>query len=49
MSLSVDTMRTIDRWVGVPLCALVSPFVALIDGVKKLLGTVQHALLRDVI
>lgn len=41
MSLSVDTMRTIDRWVGVPLCALVSPFVALIDGVKKLFGSVQ--------
>ncbi|NDY83767.1 glycosyltransferase family 9 protein [Orrella sp. NBD-18] len=41
MSLSVDTMRTIDRWVGVPLCALVSPFVALIDGIKKLFGSIQ--------
>lgn len=41
MSLSVDTMRTIDRWVGVPLCALVSPFVALIDGFKKLFGVIQ--------
>ena len=41
MSLSVDTMRTIDRWVGVPLCALVSPFIALIDGIRKMLGFVQ--------
>lgn len=38
MSLSVDTMRTIDRLAGVPLCALVSPFVALADKVKNLFG-----------
>ena len=38
MSLSVDTMRTIDRVVGVPLCALFSPFVALADKIKSLLG-----------
>ena len=31
MSLSVDNMRTIDRLVGVPLCAVISPFVALFD------------------
>lgn len=41
MSLSVDTMRAIDRWVGVPLCAIVSPFVALADRIKRLLGYVQ--------
>ena len=37
MSLSVDTMRTIDRWVGVPLCALISPFVMLIDWIQTAL------------
>ena len=31
MSLSVDTMRTIDHRIGVPLCALVSPLVRLLD------------------
>ncbi|SNX29431.1 ADP-heptose:LPS heptosyltransferase [Polynucleobacter meluiroseus] len=35
MSISVNTMRAIDHWVGVPLCALVSPIVALIDGIKN--------------
>jgi ADP-heptose:LPS heptosyltransferase len=35
MSLSVDTMRAIDHWVGVPLCALVSPFVALADRLRR--------------
>ena len=39
MSLSVDTMRAIDRWVGVPLCAIASPFVLLADRVRGLLGT----------
>jgi ADP-heptose:LPS heptosyltransferase len=34
MSISVNTMRAIDHWVGVPLCALMSPVVALIDLVK---------------
>lgn len=34
MSISVNTMRAIDHWVGVPLCALVSPVVALMDLVK---------------
>ena len=29
-------MRAIDHWVGVPLCAVVSPFIALIDGVKNI-------------
>jgi ADP-heptose:LPS heptosyltransferase len=29
-------MRAIDHWVGVPLCAIVSPFVALIDAVKNI-------------
>lgn len=36
MSLSVDTMRTIDRLVGVPLCALISPVLALIDRIKNM-------------
>jgi ADP-heptose:LPS heptosyltransferase len=38
MSLSVDTMRTIDHRVGVPLCALATPFVALFDWFKTLLA-----------
>lgn len=38
MSISVDTMRAIDHWVGVPLCALASPFVALADRIKRLFG-----------
>lgn len=37
MSLSVDTMRTIDHRVGVPLCALATPFVVLLDWLKTLL------------
>jgi ADP-heptose:LPS heptosyltransferase len=36
MSISVNTMRAIDHWVGVPLCALASPLVALLDGIKNL-------------
>ncbi len=36
MSISVNTMRAIDHWVGVPLCALVSPFVALVDRIKNI-------------
>lgn len=36
MSLSVDTMRTIDHRVGVPLCALFSPIVALLDWITLL-------------
>ena len=36
MSISVNTMRAIDHWVGVPLCALVSPFVALADRIKNI-------------
>lgn len=38
MTISVNTMRAIDHWVGVPLCAIVSPFVALIDGIKNIFG-----------
>lgn len=37
MSISVNTMRAIDHWVGVPLCALVSPLVALMDWLKNCL------------
>ncbi|MBJ7380188.1 MAG: glycosyltransferase family 9 protein [Polynucleobacter sp.] len=33
MSISVDTMRTIDHRLGVPLCAIASPLVALLDAV----------------
>ena len=36
MTISVNTMRAIDHWVGVPLCAIASPLVALIDGVKHI-------------
>ena len=36
MSLSVDTMRTIDHRVGVPLCALATPFVMVFDWIKAL-------------
>lgn len=36
MSISVNTMRAIDHWVGVPLCAVASPLVALMDGVKNI-------------
>jgi ADP-heptose:LPS heptosyltransferase len=36
MTISVNTMRAIDHWVGVPLCAIVSPFVALLDGIKSI-------------
>lgn len=36
MTISVNTMRAIDHWVGVPLCAIVSPVIALIDSVKNL-------------
>jgi ADP-heptose:LPS heptosyltransferase len=36
MSLSVDTMRTIDHRVGVPLCALFTPFVMLTDWLARL-------------
>ncbi len=38
MSLSVDTMRTIDHRVGVPLCALATPFVILLDWFKTLIA-----------
>ena len=31
-------MRAIDHWVGVPLCAIASPVVALIDGIKNIFG-----------
>lgn len=35
MTISVNTMRAIDHWVGVPLCAIASPLVALMDGIKN--------------
>jgi ADP-heptose:LPS heptosyltransferase len=38
MSISVNTMRAIDHWAGVPLCAIVSPIVALIDTAKNLVS-----------
>jgi ADP-heptose:LPS heptosyltransferase len=43
MTISVNTMRAIDHWVGVPLCAIVSPFVALLDGIKNIFGSDQSA------
>jgi len=36
MSISVNTMRAIDHWVGVPLCAIASPLVALMDGINNI-------------
>ncbi|QWE13074.1 glycosyltransferase family 9 protein [Polynucleobacter sp. AP-Titi-500A-B4] len=36
MTISVNTMRAIDHWVGVPLCAIASPLVALMDSVKNI-------------
>jgi ADP-heptose:LPS heptosyltransferase len=36
MTISVNTMRAIDHWVGVPLCAIASPVVALIDTIKNI-------------
>jgi len=38
MTISVNTMRAIDHWVGVPLCAVASPLVVLMDGVKNIFG-----------
>jgi len=38
MTISVNTMRAIDHWVGVPLCAIVSPLVAVIDKIKNIFG-----------
>lgn len=35
MAISVNAMRNIDHWVGVPLCALASPMVALLDLLSK--------------
>jgi len=32
-------MRAIDHWVGVPLCAVASPIVALIDGIKNIFSS----------
>ena len=42
MTISVNTMRAIDHWVGVPLCAIVSPFVALLDGIKSIFSRGQE-------
>jgi len=38
MTISVNTMRAIDHWVGVPLCAIVSPLVAVVDSIKNIFG-----------
>lgn len=35
MTISVDTMRRIDHWAGVPLCGLITPFIKAIDWVKN--------------
>ena len=43
MTISVNTMRAIDHWVGVPLCAIASPVVALIDGVKNIFASTPEA------
>jgi len=36
-------MRAIDHWVGVPLCAIASPVVALIDGMKNIFSRSPEA------
>ena len=36
MTISVNTMRTIDHWAGVPLCAIATPLVMLMDGVNNI-------------
>ena len=36
MTISVNTMRAIDHWVGIPLCAIASPIVALMDAIKNI-------------
>jgi ADP-heptose:LPS heptosyltransferase len=43
MTISVNTMRAIDHWVGVPLCAIASPVVALIDGMKNIFSRSPEA------
>ena len=43
MSISVNTMRAIDHWVGVPLCAVASPIVALMDGIKNIFSRNREA------
>ena len=42
MAISVNTMRAIDHWVGVPLCALISPVVALMDGIQNIFTSGPH-------
>jgi len=36
MTISVNTMRAIDHWVGVPLCAIISPLIAAVDSIKNI-------------
>jgi ADP-heptose:LPS heptosyltransferase len=43
MTISVNTMRAIDHWAGVPLCALASPLVALIDRIKNIFSRESEA------
>ncbi|QWE18008.1 glycosyltransferase family 9 protein [Polynucleobacter corsicus] len=43
MTISVNTMRAIDHWVGVPLCAIASPVVALIDSAKNIFARSPEA------
>ena len=43
MTISVNTMRAIDHWVGVPLCAIASPLVALMDSIKNIFSRTPEA------
>lgn len=43
MTIRVDTMRRIDHLAGVPLCALLTPFVLLFDFLRKQLGSVSSS------
>lgn len=36
MSIRIGTMRWIDRWVGIPLCAIISPLVSILDKLSAL-------------
>ncbi len=35
MSIKLNTMRWVDRWVGIPLCAIATPWVLLLDQLRR--------------
>jgi hypothetical protein len=42
MTIRVDTMRRIDHLVGVPLCAILTPFVILFDWLRNSQLQLRH-------